>query len=288
MEYRNKDDGYRGIWSYNGSALSDDEYKYLHYSGGFAFCFAKHLPMACYAETVHKTCFCYAGTHKDKQQILIMVSYYDHVTGTVPRPTILMDKLTDDAHDNPAIMLDEAGYVWVFPAAHGTARPAYIFKGQTPYCVDSFELIRETNFSYPQPWVIPGRGFLFLHTRYIEGRRFLYWMTSRDGIEWSEPTLLAKTQCGHYQISWRQGRKVGTAFNYHPEKTLPNDMRRTNLYYLETEDFGKTWKNASGRRIEVPIETVDNPALVHDYESEDLRVYMKDLNFDAEGTSSCT
>ena len=32
---------------------------------------------------------------------LHMVSYYDHASGTVPRPRILLNKHTDDAHDNP-------------------------------------------------------------------------------------------------------------------------------------------------------------------------------------------
>ncbi len=278
-----KDDGYRGIWSYSGSARSNDEYRFVHYSGGFATTFAKHIPLAYYAPQMNKTFFCYAGTRKDKRQILIMVSYFDHTTATVPRPTIVLDKGTDDAHDNPAIMLDDEGYVWVFPSAHGTARPAYIFKSRQPYSVDSFELIQKTNFSYPQPWYVKGHGFLFLHTRYTASGRFLYWMTSRDGRQWSDPQLLAKVARGHYQISWRHGTRIGTAFNYHPQQRLPNDMRRTNLYYLETDDFGETWTDARGKAVELPLESVANEALVHDYEAEDLRVYLKDLNFDAQG-----
>ncbi|MCK5804347.1 MAG: BNR-4 repeat-containing protein, partial [Lentisphaeria bacterium] len=278
-----KDDGYRGIWSFNGSSPSDDEYKFVHYSGGFATVFAKHIPMAYYAPEVNKTFFCYGGTRKDKNQILVMASYYDHGTGTVPRPTILVDKGTDDGHDNPVLTLDGSGFVWVFANAHGTARPAFIFKSREPYSVDDFELIQQTNFSYAQPWFIKGRGWLFLHTRYIDGYRVLHWMTSADGTEWSAPRVLASIATGHYQISWRQGRKVGTAFNYHPHERLPNDMRRTNLYYLETDDFGSTWKNAQGQAIEIPLKTAANAALVHDYESEDLRVYLKDLNFDSEG-----
>ena len=37
-----KADCYRGIWSCNGSAVSDDEYRFVHYSGSFATAFAKH------------------------------------------------------------------------------------------------------------------------------------------------------------------------------------------------------------------------------------------------------
>jgi len=277
-----KDDGYRGIWSYRGSGLCDDPWKFVHYSGAFGTFCAKHIPLAYYAPEVDKTFFCYGGSRKDGKSILITASCYDHNTGTVPRPTIVMDKGTDDAHDNPSLMLDQTGHVWIFASAHGTARPAYIYKSHEPFSVDSFELVQETNFSYGQPWYVEGQGFLFLHTRYLPGR-FLYWTTSQGGVEWSEPKLLSKIALGHYQISWRCGTKVGTAFNYHPTDRILNDMKRTNLYYLETEDFGKTWRNVQGEAVNLPLETVGNAALAHDYGSKAVRVYMKDLNFDADG-----
>ena len=278
-----RDDGYRGIWTCRGSQVSDDAYRYVHYSGGFATFCAKHIPMAYYSREADKTFFCYAGSARDERRILIMASCYDHASGTVPRPAIVMDKGTDDAHDNPSIMLDDDGHVWVFVSAHGTARPAYIYKSRRPCDVAAFELVRETNFSYAQPWHIEGEGFLFLHTRYVDGRRFLHWMTSRDGVQWSEPRPLARIARGHYQVSWRCGGKVGTAFNVHPEERLPGDIGRTNLYYLETDDFGRTWRNVHGEAADVPLETVRNAALVRDYESDGLRVYLKDLNFDAAG-----
>jgi hypothetical protein len=209
-----------------------------------------------------------------------------------------MEKKTEDHHDNPALMLDSNGYVWVFVSAHGMVRPAYIYRSTEPYSIDSFDLISETNFSYPQPWYIEGRGFLFLHTRYIEGRH-LYFMTSPNGVTWSEPQKLAAIDQGHYQVSWIYKGKVGTAFNYHPnassggnwdnpEKPGSNPAKngannRTNLYYLETDDFGKTWRNAAREPLALPLTLPDNGALVHEYRKEGLLVYMKDINFDENG-----
>jgi len=278
-----KDSGYRGIWTYRGSALSDDEYKFVHYSGGFATSLAKHIPLACYVPEVNKTFFCYGGTRKDRSVIRISASLYDHSTSTVPRPTIVMEKDTDDTHENPVLMLDGAGHLWVFTNAHGASRPAYIHRSREPYCIESYDLVQETNFSYAQPWYITDRGVLFLHTRYVEGNRYLFWMTSPNGREWSEPRPLSQIERGHYQISWRRGEKVGTAFNYHPMTRLTNDFRRTNLYYLETDDFGETWRNTQGETVEVPLTSAANPALAYEYGSKELRVYVKDLNFDAEG-----
>ena len=102
-----------------------------------------------------------------------MVSYFDHATGQVPRPRIVLVKKTDDAHENPTLQIDEAGYIWVFCNSHGPANNSYIFRSVAPYSIDEFEQIARTNFSYSQPWIVPGKGFLFLHTRYENGRRRL-------------------------------------------------------------------------------------------------------------------
>jgi len=212
-----------------------------------------------------------------------MVSYYDHASGTVPRPAILLDKKTDDAHDNPVLQIDADGHLWIFSNAHGTTRPSWIHRSVKPFSVDAFEKVLKTNFSYGQPWIVPGKGFLFLHTRYKQGRG-LHWMTSPDGRAWSEPAALAQMELGHYQISAREGGRVATFFNVHPKPVGLN--ARTNLYYLETPDFGATWTAASGARLETPIVDLAGPALVHDYRAEKLLVYLKDLRFD-EGKPVC-
>jgi len=271
-----KDDGYRGIWYYN--QPSKDEYVYK-YSGGFGTYPQQHIPIAYYSAAANKTFFCYGGTVTGKQELLHMVSYYDHATGMVPRPTVLLNKKTNDAHDNPTLMLDDAGHVWIFSNAHGTSRPSYIHRSTKPYSVDEFELTLTTNFSYSQPWHLPGNGFVFLHTRYASGRG-LHWMTSADGRSWEQPQPLARVAQGHYQVSWRDGARLATAFDYHPVKGGLN--ARTNLHYLETSNQGKTWTTAEGWPVRTPVTEIKNGALIRDYESEGLLVYLKDLQFDAD------
>ncbi len=275
---KEKADGYRGIWYSN--QKQNDEYVYK-YSGGLGTYCAKHRPFAIYAKEVDKTFFCYGGTNKERNTLLHMVSYYDHATGTVPRPTILLDKHTMDAHDNPVIAMDAKGHIWIFSSSHGTSRPSYLSVSVKPYSVDEFEHVLTTNFSYTQPHHLPGQGFLFMHTKYIGGRA-IYEMSSPDGRQWTEPRLLSLIENGHYQISEPCGGKVGTAFNYHP-KARGGLNWRTNLYYMESNDFGKTWRNAAGVKLETPLKKPDNPALVHDYFTPETNVYMKDITFDAEG-----
>jgi hypothetical protein len=273
-----RDDGYRGIWYFNEPVNNRYVYKY---SGGFATYPQQHAPIAVYSEKARKTFFVYGGTKKGAHdRLLHMVSFYDHATGRVPRPVILLDKETDDAHDNPVLSIDGDGYLWVFSPSHGTSRPSYLSRSTKPYSIDGFERVWTTNFSYPQPWFLPGQGFLFLHTRYGQapGTRMLHWMTSRDGRSWDEPRRFAFIEMGDYQISWPDGERVGTAFDYHPSPVGLNE--RTNIYYAETRDFGRTWTTAGGAVLSPPLSAPDNPALVRDYRSEGLLVYLKDLQYD--------
>ena len=289
---------YRGIWYSN--QPTDDAYRYK-YSGGLGTYPSNHYPFAVYAPEVEKTFFCYGGTDADGTTLLHMVSHYDHATGTVPKPTLLLDKRTDDAHDNPVLNLDEQGYVWVFSTSHGTERPSYIHRSTQPYDVTHFERVIATkqedgqavpldNFSYLQMYHVPDAGFLGLFTHYDRNvlpahpnrpRRTTAFMTSADGVRWSEWRDIGAIAEGHYQTSGQQGQKVATAFNYHPAGQQERGLNlRTNLYYLETSDFGRTWQAADGAAVALPLTEVQTPALVHDYEAEGKLVYIHDVNFD--------
>ncbi len=297
-----KDDGYRGIWYSN--QPSDDQYVYK-YSGGLATYPANHYPFSVYAKAVNKTFFCYGGTDPEGKTLLHMVSYFDHKTGKVPRPTIVLDKKTNDAHDNPVMNIDQDGFIWIFSTSHGTSSPSFIHRSKKPYDVDAFEQIfasRKTadgttplnNFSYLQSWYVNGKGFLNLFTHYdrdvIAGqpakpRRTISFMTSPDGVAYSEWRDLATIGEGHYQTSGSfQDKKIATTFNFHPIKRGENGLNyRTNLYYIQTQDFGKTWQTAEGKTISTPLKEVTNAAIVHDYQSEGKNVYINDLAFDSEG-----
>jgi hypothetical protein len=282
-----RDDGYRSIWYFN--QPSHDQYVYK-YSGGFATYPQQHSPIAIYSKAAAKTFFCYGGSVKGKQELLHMVSYFDHRTGMVPRPVVLLNKQTEDAHDNPTISLDDQGYIWIFSSAHGVSRPSFIHRSRKPYAIDEFELVQKTNFSYTQPWHLPGKGFLFLHTRYRPVKsgstrmgRALFSMTSPDGRQWSEPSELAFSLQGHYQISWPDAARglLSTAFDIHPDPLGLN--QRTNLYYMETRDLGKTWVNIHGKPVDLPVRSEENAALVRNYHKEGLLVYLKDLQYDGAG-----
>lgn len=301
-----KDSGYRGIWYYN-EKLDGNEYVYK-YSGGLGTYPANHYPFAVYAPEVSKTFFCFGGTDQSGSTLLHEVGFFDHKTKTVSRPTILLDKATEDAHDNPVISIDEKGYIWIFSTSHGTSRPSWIHKSVRPYDIEEFEQVSATydiggeqaplkNFSYVQIWNVPGKGFVNFFTTYngklLEGehsvRRTLALTTSRDGTEWSAWKPLAGMAIGHYQnAAVYEDKKIGTCFNYHPNR--PDEGRvglnyRTNLYYIESRNFGISWQTADGTPLTVPLrdDQINGPALVHDYEAERLNVYVMDMIYDNGG-----
>jgi len=288
--YNQKEDGYRGIWYMNQPL--ENEYKYK-YSGGLGTYCAKHRPFAIYRPEVNKTFFCYGGTNGDNSTLHHMVSYFDHATGQVPKPTFLLDKQTIDAHDNPVITMDTEGFIYIFSTSHGTSRPSYIHKSRKPYDVEEFVPIAATkiedgkrvpmeNFSYMQAWYVPEHGFVSFFTRYnYPAARTICFMTSPDGKDWSEWQRIAAIKKGHYQISEVGDGVAGSAFNFHPDTEEKNGLNwRSNLYYVETRDFGKTWHSADGTPLELPLTEIDNPALIHDYYNNDINVYLKDIIYD--------
>lgn len=282
--------GYRGIWYMNQPL--DNEYKYK-YSGGLGTYPQQHIPLAVYSEKVNKTFFCYGGTDEKNSTLWYMASYYDHSTGEVAQPTLVMNKNTTDAHDNPVMSIDDEGYIWLFGNAHGRSRPAYVFRSIKPFDVEAFDIVEATkqeegktvrmdNFSYMQAWHLPAQGFVNFFTRYkYPADRTICFMTSEDGKAWSSWQRLAAIKKGHYQISAANSEKAASAFDFHPDDPERVGLNyRTNIYYAETHDFGKTWQAVDGKTLELPLTEIDNPALVHDYYRENRLVYLKDIQFD--------
>lgn len=270
--------GYRGIWFDLGQKSEFGS----KYSGGLGTYTAKHHPLAIYAPAAGKTFFVYGGTTRaDARHLLAMASYYDHRTRRVPRPVVVHDKQgVDDPHDNPSIQIDGAGHLWVYVSGRGNKRPGHVYRSRLPYDIGSFEHVAEREFTYPQPWWIDGKGFAFLFTKYRGGRRELFWSASdADGGNWSEDRKLAGMG-GHYQISNHQHGRIITAFNMHPGGNVD---QRTNLYFVQTDDRGNTWRTAGGETVETPLVDPAGPALVRDYRSGKRLVYLKDIAFDAMG-----
>ncbi len=282
-----KIDGYKGIWFTLGQFSEYGD----KYSGGLGTYTAKHRPLAIYAPEVKKTFFVYGGTTGlDEKHLLCMISYFDHKTGKVPKPTVVYDKLgIEDPHDDPSLSIDKKGYLWVFVSGRGRKRPGFKYKSDKPFDINSFSKIAEEEMTYPQPLWDNEKGFFHFFTKYT-GVRELYFETSKNGISWTDDIKLAgiiengATKSGHYQVSGKHEDMICTFFNRHPDGVVD---KRTDLYYAQSLDFGTTWTSIDGKKLDLPMTKVDCGAQLIDYASESKNVYLKDLNFDAHGNPVC-
>jgi hypothetical protein len=283
---------FRGMW--HGQPAFFPEYG-PKYGGGLGTYPYQTRPMAVYAAAVNKTFFCWGGGLPDSDPrtrywdfgeggLLQMVSAFDHNTRRLLEPVCVFDKWCADPHDNPALQIDSDGTLWLFSPSHGewTTR-SFIHRSVRPYDHTAWETVRnQPLFAYPQPWVDKQFGWMLFHTLYAKGRG-LWIQFSPDGFTWSGPESLADFGCGHYQVSFFDNnlRRLGFAFDYHPD---PGGLdARTNLYYLESADGGRTFQTAGGDPVSTPVRTAVHPCRVHDYEVEGRVVYLRDLKYTAEG-----
>ena len=280
-------DGYRGIWFTLGQPKKYGD----KYSGGLASYTMKHIPMAVYAPEVNKTFFVYGGAPEHGELYLqCMIGCYDHSTGLLQKPRVVYDKGQNgvlDPHDNPSIQIDKDGYVWMFVSGRGKKRNGIRLRSVKPYDITSFKYVDEDIMAYPQIHYSDERGFFLFFTRY-DGKRQTCFQTSPTGKKksWSEWKKIANIKegdeklSGHYQITNRLGDKVVAAFNRHIDG---NPDTRTNVYFVQSEDWGKTWTTIDGKPLELPLTERYNDALVKDYQSQSRNCYIKDVNFDEDG-----
>jgi len=283
-----KVDGYRGIWF-------ELNQKFEHgdkYSGGLGTYTAKHIPLAIFAPEVQKTFFVYGGTiERDQKHLLCMIGEYDHKSHLVSRPTVVYDKMgVDDPHDDPTIMIDDDGYIWVFVSGRGNKRKGIKLRSDKPFDINAFTQVSSEIFAYPQIWNTKN-GLFHFFTKYT-GVRELYFETSKDGFKWTEDAMLAgirespDKKSGHYQVSnhFNEGDIIGTFFNRHRDG---HPDTRTDLYYLQTRDFGKTWEDIHRNPVNLPLSEVGISPRITDYQSLGKNVYMKDMGYDSKGNPVC-
>ncbi len=245
--------------------------------------FVFRSPRAVHVPDTQKTFFVYVGTafqdnaQDAKPRPVVLAAFFDHQSGTVTRPVIVCQGAKAEGCPEAALALDEQGYLYVF-VSNGPKGRSYIYRSHAPHAIDGFKDVYQASFANPQPWYLPKHGFLLVHLQPREGKNLLCFSTSPDGRAWSEPQVLADLAGNHRMVSGRYNDKVGVAFAYEEQPSVPTD-----LFYLETANFGSSWRTTNGTNLELPLTKPDNPALIRDYRSINSVVYPKDLNFDRMG-----
>jgi len=281
-------EGFHGIWYSVGP--SGDEYAYK-YSGGLGTYTHQTSPLAIYAAQVDRTFFVYGGTDGSSNSLRNYISYFDHKTGRLARPREVRHVGGNDNHQNITLTIDGNGYLHVFGNSHGNGGTGNHYKSAQPYSIGTFDELPlpgdvfnnkdakpKVVLAYSNPFYLPKSGLLLVYNQYDDGRA-VHVATSPDGLRWTDQTVFDTNQ-GHYALARQNGKSIGVTADFHRGGSLDH---RTNLYYMVTRDFGKTWSNSVGAPLSMPLTTRDNAALVHDYFSEDQLVYMKDIDYDAAG-----
>lgn len=227
--------GFCGIWFELGQKTKHGD----KYSGGLGTYTANHVPLAHYVKKANRTYFTWGGTPVGNlRRLQVHISYFDHQSGMVARPIVVMDKSpVNDPHDNGSLSIDGHGHLWVFVSGRGRSRPGRIYHSTVPYEIKDWFNLGDSEFTYPQPWWFEGKGFLHTNTRYTAGRE-LYFNTSRDGRQWNIEKKLSGIG-GHCQTSEQVGARLITAFNRHLGG-LPD--RRTDLFYFTNRAGDKVWQ----------------------------------------------
>ncbi len=284
--FNSKVNYFRGIW-YGQTKLEKGGYKY---AGGLGTYTNYHSSSAVYHQDSDKTFFTYGGTklgykfensrNIGPDQLYIMISSYNHRTGTLEKPTLVFDKWTNDPHDNPGLDIGPQGHILLFAPSHGhLTTPSYILKSKYPASIDSFEVIEKSLFAYPQSHMDKNGDGVFFYTSYQNGRTLKFRQFIGGRLQKKE-NMLSSIQAGHYLITSMTKSKIGSAFNFIPRPE--GSDYRTNLYYLETLDNGNSWQNVNGNEVLLPVTNINNPTLIKDYRKEGKLVYIMDISFDSD------
>ena len=264
-------DGYRGLWTRVPGSES---------GGGRATAPTENGPIACYVEQAGKTFFVYAGAagepNGEPAVAQAAIGWFDHKTGKAGRPRILLEP-TEGMIGAPALTVDAQGYLWVFIEGPGGA--CEVLRSGTPLEIDTFERVTTLRLAHPQVWSVDGQGLAVFHNvPGEEDRSPLAFTSSKDGRTWTKPVVLADIEHGVRGVSGRFRGRLAVAFSI-----VDEESRTTNVYYLESADFVRTWTNAGKQPVELPLRTIENPALTFDWKTGRQLVYVTDLTFDAFG-----
>ncbi|MFH1919333.1 MAG: BNR-4 repeat-containing protein, partial [Planctomycetota bacterium] len=226
---------------------------------------------------------------RDGQENSPTISEYDHRSKSFAAPVVLGENPDTDAHRNPTLLVDEAGFLYVFFGAHG--HPTRVVKSRSPYDITAWlpkAPIDDQGTSYPQPWQLTD-GEVFVSYRQSPGWCF---RKSTDGASSWQPTVNlirfsgARIYAATIAETGPYPRKVHIAWSKmgggSPEEIRSKHLwaRRYNVYYACSDDGGTTWRKSDGSLYTLPITEADSEKL---HDSGQHGVWLKDIQLDSEG-----
>ncbi len=278
------DSDYRGVWYRCGTVnvLPGNDFVY---SGPMATYSAWHRPMAVYSPEAGTTYFVF-GNERNAPAI----GSYDHAARAFSRPTVLGANPDGDAHRNPTLALDDAGFLYVFFGAHND--PTRVLRSDRPYATDAWRecaTIIDPTTSYPQPFqLLPGEIFVSYRERSSGWRSRV---STNQGETWEEPVDIVEYEGSDvYAVSIAETedfpRKIHLAWSRlgggtrEEIRTKHLWARRYHIYYACSDDGGRTWRRSDGTPYDLPIAEAQAEKL---YDCGERGVWLKDIQLGPDG-----
>jgi hypothetical protein len=195
--------------------------------------------------------------------------------------TVLLGKGVDN-HSGPALTMDSKGYLYaVYGPHHG---PFQIRKSKNPYNASEWEPEKKFSKKGTYPSLICGPDDT-LYCTYRDSRtnpwRLLFQSKPKNG-KWSKPKALVDAVIKDYAqfgnpIAVAKDGTLHLGFHiYNLKKYKAGRM----IGYLRSEDKGKTWKNAQGRTMKLPV-TEKSDCFIE--KSNDFDMRIGNIVLDAQG-----
>jgi len=211
-----------------------------------------------------------------------LVISYDHKTGIVIGPVKVGENPLakyPDNHGNPAIIVDDTGYIHVFYGGHGSYRGKMTHAvSREPGDISSWEHLDNINplTTYPQLLKMSDGTIYFFYRAGNHRSNWAYVISTDNGRSFSrEIQLLAAGQKrtdreyfnGEYHDAWYSSfykDKYDTIHHvtrYHACTKYSDDpyhnRRRHNIYHLQMSHGIGRWTNLTGRQLTLPLTLED-------------------------------
>ena len=186
------------------------------------------------------------------------ILYYDHDTKTWSSSVKIADCIEDDLHENPAMTIDNDGYIYVFYNDHDNMR---MKKSSNPEDITSWDsAIDPTDGygTYPKTFVDSSNTIYLLHMHHIGNSPDTLVLTkSTDGgSTWSTEDLIIDLDNDYayvFKALIDSNDVIHLAFSIYDT----SQSRRRDIFYMKSADGGNSWQKADGTSISIPAKEGD-------------------------------
>ena len=225
---------------------------------------------AVYDPVSNRTYFVFLSNSKEH-----FVFFYDHENRTVSR---LYDTeiagVGDIGHAQPAITIDNDGYIWVFGGCSDSKCRVAISRNprdptewveRTPIGEGEGDTWAVGGITYPQP--IPISDGMLVIARHHDSSAWydnsiaMFKSTDR-GVTWTKTIIAKPYSAKNYPFTFRKvGNKI---YGLVSPRNVGGDRYWHGIMFMKSDDEGETWKRADGTIYELPVTADTADWIIHE------------------------